>query len=120
MLAVFHQAFGDLRSQFTDRQAFDVFGGFWGNDERQRAPFPAALENAKTGAQLSAASSQALLRSFMTLCVCRDVLTRGEALIAADDKCRHVVHDDVLIRTPKGATALATRMHKTGKKNRRH
>lgn len=110
--AVWDAAFTEVFSRFEDLQAFDAFGAFLGQLPGLRAQLEKALDKAKGETAPSAEAVEGLLRRYLVYRVYRDLLPRAETLMAADDRRRYQVKEDVLIPTPHGVTLSAMRMHK--------
>lgn len=112
--AAYRQAFETVFARLEDKHALQAAFAFGASLPRFEADCTQALGALGEKESLPVPEALGLLRRCAFAHVYRRALPLSEGLLAADDARRYVIDNDVLIRTPGGATLSAVVARKRG------
>jgi putative CocE/NonD family hydrolase len=100
----FKQSFHEVYDRMDDRSASKELLWFGANLDRARDALRKALDQQKGKNDIALADALNLVQKYQHDQVYRSALPLMNALVAEDDTRRYIIDDDVLVKTPDGAS----------------
>jgi putative CocE/NonD family hydrolase len=102
--AAFEQCFHELFGKLDDKTASQLLYWFSPDVDRAHDNLIAAMARQKGKAEIALADALDLISKYQTDQVFKKIVPLTDALITEDDARRYTIDDDVLIKTPDGAS----------------
>ncbi len=100
----FRQSFRDFYGQLDDKSADQLFPWFSADLNSLQNDLRKSLDGQKGKDEITLSDALDLIKKYQVLQVFRDILPLMEPLIAEDDARRYIIDDNILVKTPDGAS----------------